>query len=131
MIRMTLAIALMLVGMAFLCIAAFGVARLPDAFQRMHAATKAGGIGTTALMLGVLVSGVVRPLEGLLTIGFVLLTLSVSSQLLSRAAYMSGATLRGLEGRDALLGVLDRQKAPLAERSRIGNGGEGGEEPSE
>ena len=117
MIRLIVAIVLLVVGMAFICIAAFGVARLPDVFQRMHAATKAGGIGTTTLVLGVLIGGAVRPLEGILTIGFMLLTLSVASQLLSRAAYMSGATVHGLEGRDALAGVLDRQKAPLEERT--------------
>ncbi len=116
MIRLIVAIVLLVVGMAFICIAAFGVARLPDVFQRMHAATKAGGIGTTTLVLGVLIGGAVRPLEGILTIGFMLLTLSVASQLLSRAAYMSGATVRGLEGRDGLAGVLDRHKAPLEER---------------
>lgn len=127
MIRMILALGLILFGMSFICIAAYGVARLPDVFQRMHAATKAGGIGTTALVLGVLVSGVVRPLEGLFTIGFMLLTLSVSSQLLSRAAYMSGATVQGLEGRDGLLGVLDRRKAPLEERTRFEEGEEGAE----
>jgi len=117
MIRLAIVLALLVFGMGFICIAAYGVARLPDVFQRMHAATKAGGIGTTAVVLGVLVAGdIVRPITGLLTIGFMLLTLSVASQLLSRAAYMSGATVQGLEGRDALVGVLDRQKAPLEER---------------
>ncbi len=56
-------------------------------------------------------------LAGALTVGLMLLTSSVASQLLSRAAYMSGATVHGLEGRDALAGVLDRQKAPLEERT--------------
>lgn len=118
MIRVTLSLAFIIIGLVFICIAAFGVARLPDVFQRMHSATKAGGIGTTLLVLGVLMAGdIVRPLTGFLTIGSMLLTLSVSSQLLSRAAYMSGATVHGLEGRDALAGVLDRQKAPLEERT--------------
>jgi multicomponent Na+:H+ antiporter subunit G len=36
--------------------------------------------------------------------------------LLGRAAYMSGATLLGLRGRDPLAGVLDRRSAPLEER---------------
>jgi multicomponent Na+:H+ antiporter subunit G len=118
MISMVVALSLLVIGMTFICIAAFGVAKLPDVFQRMHSATKAGGIGTTLVVLGVLMAGdIVRPLTGILTIGFMLLTLSVASQLLSRAAYMSGATVHGLEGRDALAGVLDRQKAPLEERT--------------
>ncbi len=103
-------------GVAFITIAGIGVARLPDVFQRMHAATKAGGIGSSLVVLGVLVAGgVVRPLTGVLTILFMLLTLSVASQLLARAAYMSGAPLRGLEGDDPLAGVLDRAGGPLDE----------------
>ena len=111
--RAGVAVLLMVAGVAFIAIAALGVARLPDVFQRMHAATKAGGIGTSLVVLGVLVAGgVARPLTGVLTILFMLLTLSVASQLLARAAYMSGATLRGLDGDDPLAGVLDRAGGP-------------------
>jgi len=117
-IRTVLAMLLMAAGVGFIAIAALGVARLDDAFQRMHAATKAGGIGVSLVILGVLVAGgVARPISGILTIVFMLLTLSVSSQLLARAAYMSGAAVRGLESEDALAGVLDRQSAPLEERT--------------
>ena len=116
MIRTVLAMLLMAAGVGFIAIAALGVARLDDAFQRMHAATKAGGIGVSLVILGVLVAGgVARPISGVLTIVFMLLT--VSSQLLARAAYMSGAAVRGLESEDALAGVLDRQSAPLEERT--------------
>ncbi len=118
MIRAVVAMLLMAAGVAFIAIAALGVARLADAFQRMHAATKAGGIGVSLVILGVLVAGgVARPISGVLTIVFMLLTLSVSSQLLARAAYISGAAVRGLERDDPLAGVLDRQPAPLEERT--------------
>ena len=117
MIRTTLAALLLALGVAFIAVAAIGVARLPDVFQRMHAATKAGGIGVSLVLLGVLVAGgVAGPITGVLTILFMLLTLSVASQLLARAAYMSGATVRGLAGTDPLAGVLDRRGAPLEER---------------
>ena len=78
------------------------------------AATKAGGIGTSLVVLGVLVAGgATRPLTGVLTIVFMLLTLSVASQLLARAAYISGAPLEGLDRGDPLAGVLDRDgRAP-------------------
>jgi multicomponent Na+:H+ antiporter subunit G len=106
--------ALMSAGVVFIAIAGLGVARLPDVFQRMHAATKAGGIGTSLVLLGVLVAGgVARPLTAVLTILFMLLTMSVASQLLARAAYLSGATLRGLEGNDPLAAVLDRPRVPV------------------
>ena len=116
MIRPVLATLLLGVGVAFIAIAGVGVARLPDVFQRMHAATKAGGLGTSSVVLGVLVAGrVVEPVSGALTIVFMLLTLSVASQLLARAAYMSGASLHGLKGEDPLAGVLDRTGGPQDE----------------
>ena len=109
MIRSIVAVMLLASGVAFITIASIGVARLADVFQRMHAATKAGGIGTTLVVLGVLVAGgVARPLTGVLTIVFMLLTLSVASQLLARAAYLSGAPLEGLERGDPLEGILHR-----------------------
>ncbi|MET0398900.1 MAG: monovalent cation/H(+) antiporter subunit G [Longimicrobiaceae bacterium] len=113
MIRPVAAALLLAVGVAFIAVASLGVARLPDVFQRMHAATKAGGIGSSLVVLGVLVAGgVARPLTGVLTIALMLLTLSVASQLLARAAYMSGAPLRGIDRGDPLAGVLDRAGGP-------------------
>lgn len=114
---MRVAVVLLVAGVAFILIASLGVARLPDVFQRMHAATKAGGIGTSLVVLGVMTAGgVVRPLTGVLTILFMLLTLSVASQLLARAAYTSGAPVEGLDRGDPLAGVLDRRAVdPLAQ----------------
>lgn len=114
MIQNLLASVLLVSGVIFIVIAALGVARMPDVLQRMHSATKAGGIGATFVVLGVLVYGdTVRPTSGLLTITFMLLTLSVASQLLARSAYVSGARLKDIEGRDALEGVLERAEEPL------------------
>jgi multicomponent Na+:H+ antiporter subunit G len=114
--RPIIAALLLAAGVGFITIAGVGVARLPDVFQRMHAATKAGGIGTSLVVLGVLVGGgVARPLTGVLTILFMLLTLSVASQLLARAAYMSGAPLHGADDDDPLAGVLDRVGDPERE----------------
>ena len=113
MIRAAVATVLLAGGVTFILVASIGVARLPDVFQRMHAATKAGGIGTSLVVLGVLVAGgVARPLTGVLTILFMLLSLSVASQLLARAAYLSGARVEGLERGDPLAGVLDRAGGP-------------------
>ena len=113
MIRSIVAILLLASGVAFITVASIGVARLPDVFQRMHAATKAGGIGTSIVVLGVLVTGgVARPVTGALTILFMLLTLSVASQLLARAAYLSGAPLEGIDRGDPLAMVLDRTLVP-------------------
>ena len=118
MMRAIVGTVLLAIGVAFIVIAGIGVARLPDVFQRMHAATKAGGIGTSLVVLGVLVTGVARPVTGVLTIAFMLLTLSVASQLLARAAYMSGAPLEGLRDADALDGVLERAPGVGREEKR-------------
>lgn len=113
MIRPIVATLLLASGVAFIAIAGLGVARLPDVFQRMHAATKAGGLGSSLVVLGALVAGgAARPLTGVLTILFMLLTLSVASQLLARAAYMSGAALHGIDRGDPLSGVLSREGGP-------------------
>lgn len=114
MIRFVVATLLLAAGVAFILIASLGVARLPDVFQRMHAATKAGGIGTSLVVLGVLVAGgAARPMTGVITVAFMLLSLSVASQLLARAAYLSGAPVEGLGRDDALSGVLDRREATM------------------
>ena len=113
MIRTIVAAVLLVAGVSFIAIASLGVARLPDVFQRMHAATKAGGIGTSLVVLGVLVAGgAARPLTGILTIAFMLLSLSVASQLLARAAYLSGTPIEGLERGDPLNSVLERASDP-------------------
>lgn len=131
MIRILVGSSGLVVGVVFISIAALGVARLPDVFQRMHAATKAGGIGVSLVVGGTLVAGgMSKPLTGVLTIVLMLLTLSAASQLLARAAYMSGADVRGLEGRDALAGVLPRQDASLEERT-ASHGSPHGSSPSQ
>lgn len=113
MIRLILSMLLLAGGVAFITIASIGVARLPDVFQRMHAATKAGTVGASLVVMGVMVAGgVAQPLTGALTIAFMLSTLSVASQLLARAAYLSGAPIEGLDRGDPLDQVLDRTEIP-------------------
>ena len=113
MMRTIVAVLLLALGVAFITVASIGVARLPDVLQRMHAATKAGGIGASLVVLGALVAdGAVRPWTGALTIAFMLVTLSVASQLLARAAYLSGAPIEGLDRGDPLAPILDRTDVP-------------------
>lgn len=108
---------LMIIGLGFLTLAAIGVFRLPDAFQRMHAATKAGTLGASLVIMGaVLVESDVNLSTAIATMVFLLMTLPVSAQLLARAAYMSGATLRGLSRPDPLAKIVERHDSPLEER---------------
>ena len=84
--------ALLLAGSVFSLIAALGVLRLPDLYTRMHAASKAGAVGGSMILLAVaLVSldGVIA-VRALIGIGFLLMTTPVAAHLLARAHYQSG-----------------------------------------
>lgn len=86
---------LMLAGAAFILIAAVGVARLPDIFVRMHAATKAAVFGVGLLLLGTAFAfgepGVwVRVAAAIL---FLIFTTPIAAHALARASYAAGAPL--------------------------------------
>ncbi len=106
-----------LAGVAFLCIAAIGVMKLSDPFQRMHAATKAGTLGAGLVIIGAVIAhgALDATIMGILTVVFLLLTVPVAGHLLGRASYVSGARL-SLRGDDALKGILERSSRPLDER---------------
>ncbi len=112
-----LSILFKLAGVAFLCIAAIGVMRLSDPFQRMHAATKAGTLGAGLVIIGAVIAhgALDATIMGILTVVFLLLTVPVAGHLLGRASYVSGARL-SLRGDDALKGILERSSRPLDER---------------
>jgi len=103
-------------GVGFVLVAAVGVLRLPDPLLRMHAATKAGTVGTGLVLLGVAVTApdAGTAVTAILAILFLLATLPIASHLLARAAYVSGEEIWEGTGRDDLAGVLAR-RAPLRE----------------
>src|SRR5690625_4192075 len=107
-------------GLIFLFAAALGLLRFKDALQRMHASAKAGTIGAGLVLLGAVITmdNLEGVIIGLLTVLFLLLTVPVAGHLLGRAAYLSGADLLGLEGKDALSGVLPRYPQPLEQRDQ-------------
>ncbi len=121
-----LSLAGQLVGVAFLLVAAIGVLRFPDPFMRMHAATKAGtlGAGLVVIFTGLYMDqpGVMLTVTGIVV--FLLATLPVAAHLLGRATYVSGATFEGADQRDALEGVLPRQRLPLEQRLKSGDSGQ-------
>lgn len=83
---------LLLAGAFFALVAAIGIVRLPDLYTRMHAASKAGTVGSGLLLLGAgLYSGelavLVRALAGFL---FFILTAPVSAHLLAKASHKTG-----------------------------------------
>ncbi|MBO0903294.1 monovalent cation/H(+) antiporter subunit G [Jiella sonneratiae] len=83
---------LILAGSLFAAVAAFGMLRLPDLYTRMHAASKAGSVGSgMALMALALVShSGPEALRAIAAIAFFLLTAPLSAHLLAKAAYAVG-----------------------------------------
>ena len=82
----------LMIGGAFALVACVGLVRFPDLYTRIHAASKAGTLGSGLILLALaLESGeldvVTRALAGIV---FLLLTAPVSAHLLARAAYLVG-----------------------------------------
>ncbi|MEM8551658.1 MAG: monovalent cation/H(+) antiporter subunit G [Pseudomonadota bacterium] len=83
---------LSIVGAFFVLVAAVGVLRLDDLYMRMHAASKAGTLGSGVLLIAIAVFArddavAWRAIAGVI---FFLLTAPVSAHLLARAAYSVG-----------------------------------------
>jgi multicomponent Na+:H+ antiporter subunit G len=86
---------LILAGSVFSLTAALGLIRLPDLYTRMHAASKAGTLGSCVMLIALAVFAgdlaiATRALGG---VAFFLLTAPVSTHLLARAAHASGLQL--------------------------------------
>lgn len=86
---------LLIGGSLFALVAAIGIIRLPDVYTRMHAAAKAGTVGSGLLLLATGVGSedpaiFIRALAGFV---FFILTAPVSAHLLARAAHLAGVRL--------------------------------------
>lgn len=85
----------LIAGTAFILIASIGVVRMPDLMMRMHAATKAGVLGTGLIAVALMI---LYPEVGIWTraialILFAVLTAPVAAHMIGRAAYFSGVEL--------------------------------------
>ncbi len=81
--------ALMIIGSLFCLVASIGMLRLPDTLIRMHAATKAGTLGTGFILAAVAVEAgdLGTSLKAFAAVVFILLTAPVAAHLIGRAAY--------------------------------------------
>ncbi len=82
-------------GGVFCLVAAVGMLRLQDTLIRMHAATKAGALGSGLVFLALAVSYMETSttLRALAAFFFLLLTAPVAAHLIGRAAYCSRVRL--------------------------------------
>ena len=95
---------MMIIGALFALVASIGVLRLPDLYTRMHAASKAGTLGSGLMLLALAIYAqdhgtVTRALAG---IAFLLLTAPISAHLLASAAHTAGYRLWAGSIRDEL-----------------------------
>ena len=95
MIREFLVALFLLIGGLLSLVAALGLIRLPDLFTRMHAATKTGTVGVSAIVIGMMIhfGNLTVTSRGILVIAFFLLTAPVAAHMIGRAAYRSGVSL--------------------------------------
>lgn len=89
--RENIGLILMVIGSLFYLLSAVGLIRMPDAFNRIQASTKATTLGNFSILLGV---GIYAPAllgKTLLMIAFIALKSPIGSSVLARNAYHSGA----------------------------------------
>ncbi|MGB7432899.1 MAG: monovalent cation/H(+) antiporter subunit G [Ahrensia sp.] len=83
---------LLILGASFAFVAALGLWRFPDIYCRMHAASKAGTLGSGVMLIAIAfhagdLGTTTRAVAGFV---FFLLTAPVSAHLLAKAAYVVG-----------------------------------------
>ena len=102
---------LLLIGSVFALVAAVGLIRLPDLYTRMHAASKAGTLGSGVLLIALAVadgtSGTAS--RALMGVVFFLLTAPISAHLLARAAYAVGYRLWDKSVMDEMSGRMEKR----------------------
>lgn len=108
----------LLVGAAFMFIAALGILRFPDLYTRMHSASKASSLGVGCLLIGV---GVAYPTamviaKCMLVLLFVFLTVPVAAHMIGRAAYLLKVPLWEKSVVDELEGRYSEDRKTLRSR---------------
>lgn len=83
---------LIVVGALFALTASIGLLRLPDVYTRMHAASKAGTLGSCLMLIALAVhtQELATALRALAGVVFFLLTAPIAAHLLAKAAYSAG-----------------------------------------
>jgi len=80
----------LIAGALFMLIASIGVLKLKDAYQRMHAVTKAPSLGAVLMILSTIVyfHDVWLAIEGLLVIAFIFMTNPLGTHMLGRVSHL-------------------------------------------
>jgi len=107
--------AFLLVGAAFMGIAALGLVRFPDLYTRMHSASKASSLGVGCLLAGVAIAYPTAMViaKCVLVLLFVFLTVPVAAHMIGRAAYLLGVPLWHGSVADDLKGRYSEDRSTL------------------
>jgi multicomponent Na+:H+ antiporter subunit G len=86
---------LLLIGSAFMLLAAVGVLRMPDLYMRIGTSTKAATLGLICILIAVVAHfwEIGIGARAIATIFLVLLTAPVAAHMIGRAAYVVGVPL--------------------------------------
>jgi multicomponent Na+:H+ antiporter subunit G len=101
---------MLIAGGIFTLLAALGIVRLPDVYTRMHAASKAGTVGSGLMLLAAGIHSLdvaifTRALAGFI---FFILTAPVAAHLVAKAAHDAGYRLTRLTAIDELRDAQNR-----------------------
>lgn len=90
-----LSLVLVVIGAAFMLLAAVGVARMPDVFMRLHSSTKSATLGSGCILLGAALyfGDFSVGVRALAVVAFLFATAPVAAHVVGRAAYVSGVPL--------------------------------------
>jgi multicomponent Na+:H+ antiporter subunit G len=105
--------ALLIIGAFFVTVAAVGVHRLRDTYSRLHAATKAGTLGLTSILIASAIEfWAVEPFatRQILTIVFLFLTVPAAAHLIATVGYRLGAPRWDRTWLDEAKGKIPRQR---------------------
>ncbi len=96
-----LADALVVLGVLVITVGVYGMLRMPDAYTRLHAASKTVILGMMPLLLASAFTGDRGVVLRVILIGlFLLVTTPVSAHMVGRAAYLRGERMRAPEAVD-------------------------------
>lgn len=112
---------LMVGGSVFSLLAALGILRLPDVYTRMHAASKAGTVGSGLMLLSVgLYSGdtsvFLRAFAGVI---FFVLTAPIGAHLLARAAHSARYKLADVTVADEMPVEATQIAAAIVKKAQV------------
>jgi multicomponent Na+:H+ antiporter subunit G len=82
-----------ILGSVFLLLAAIGLVRMPDVYNRIQAGTKATTFGTLLFLIGIGLSNPTWFPKILVLIIFIFITNPISSHIIARSAHQTGIPL--------------------------------------